>query len=800
VAAKKRDVTKAKAGTKRRTATRAKTRTAAEPPADDTAVEAVPARGGSLVIVESPTKAKTIGKYLGRGYTVKATVGHVRDLPPRKLGVDVENGFAPEYVTIKEKAKTLAEIKRAARASDRVLIATDPDREGEAIAWHVATQLGNGHKVRRVLFHEVTKDAVARALASPLDIDQSKVDAQQARRILDRLVGYKASPLLWKSVKSGLSAGRVQTVALRLICEREEEIRRFVPQEYWTIEADLEKDGQTFGARLHKLDGHKPEIRDAETAGAIADEARRRPFTVSGVRIGNRRKGAPAPFTTSTLQQEAAKQYGFSAKRTMRAAQRLYEGIEIGPEGPVGLITYMRTDSVRVAETALTQLREFIGANFDARYLPATPNVHKGGRGGRVQDAHEAIRPTDVGRRPEALKSYLETDLYKLYLLIWRRFVASQMAASEYETTTVDFDLGRLLFRSTGSRVQFDGYRVLYHEGHEPEEGKDPEELAPIPPLAVGDVATVRAINPNQHFTEPPPRFSQASLVKALEEKGIGRPSTYATIIGTLQDRWYATTKDRRFSPTPQGEKVWKAMRRCFPEVFEVGFTAQMETELDKVEEGELRWQQVLDDFWGPFQSALAAVDVPSLIREVHDVSDLHTQSCPNCGGPLEVRSGRFGPYIACAKYPECKFSKPIGRDRVPDRPTDEKCKECGGAMVIKTGRYGEFLACTNFPKCKHTRPVPLGVKCPKCGVGDLVEKRAKRRGRSFYGCDRYQADGSGCDFSTWNKPVPVACPECGFVGMEQRETKTAGVTRKCLKCGHEMTLAETEETESDAA
>jgi DNA topoisomerase-1 len=779
-----------------------KRKTPVVPPAEPEAkARPAPARGGSLVIVESPTKAKTIGKYLGRGYTVKATVGHIRDLPPRKLGVDVDHDFAPEYVTIKEKAKTLAEIKKAAKASDRVLIATDPDREGEAIAWHVASQIGNGTKVRRVLFHEITKDAVARALANPLDIDQSKVDAQQARRILDRLVGYKASPLLWKSVKSGLSAGRVQTVALRLICEREEEIRRFVPQEYWTIEAELEKDGQVFEARLHKLEGHKPEIRDGATAEALAAEARTRPFAVTAVRTGNRRKGAPAPFTTSTLQQEAAKAYGFSAKRTMRAAQRLYEGVELGDEGPVGLITYMRTDSVRVADSALTQVRDFIGANFAARYLPASPNVHKSGRGSaRVQDAHEAIRPTDVARRPEDLKAALDIDLFKLYLLIWRRFVASQMMPSEYETTTVDFDLGRLLFRATGSRVLFDGYRVLYHEGHEPEEGKDPEDLAPIPKLAVGDVATVRAITPSQHFTEPPPRYSQASLVKALEEKGIGRPSTYATIIGTLQDRWYATTKDRRFSPTPQGEKVWKAMRRCFPEVFEVGFTAQMETELDKVEEGELRWQQVLGDFWGPFATALAAVDVPTLIREVHDVSDLHTQSCPNCGGPLEVRSGRFGPFIACAKYPECKFSKPIGRDRVPDRPTDQKCRECGGDMVIKTGRYGEFLACKNFPKCTHTRPVPLGVKCPKCGVGELVEKRAKRRGRTFYGCDRYQADGSGCDFTAWNKPVPVPCPECGFVGMEHRETKTAGASRKCLKCGHEITLAESDGTESDAA
>ena len=550
---------------------------------------------GSLVIVESPTKAKTIGKYLGRGYVVKATVGHLRDLPRRKLGVDVENGFTPEYVTIKEKENTLKEIKKAAKAASRVLIATDPDREGEAIAWHVAGQLGTKAPIRRVLFHEITKDAVKEALANPLDIDQKKVDAQQARRILDRLVGYKASPLLWKSIKAGLSAGRVQTVALRLICEREDEIRKFVPQEYWSIEADLDKDGQAFQARLHKLDGHKPEIKDAATAQAIVDDASKLPFVVTEVTRKERRRNPPAPFITSTLQQEAAKQLGFSAKRTMRAAQGLYEGVEIGEEGPQGLITYMRTDSVRVSDTAIEQAREFINANYDKRYLPETPNVHAGKRGaGRVQDAHEAIRPTEVGRRPEAVKQYLESDLFKLYQLIWRRFVASQMTPEVYELTTVDFDLGRYLFRATGSVVLFDGYRVLFHEGHEPEEAKSGDDFGPIPAMAQGDRITLRQIVPSQHFTEPPPRFSQASLVKTLEEQGIGRPSTYAAIISTLQARWYATMKERRFAPTSLGEKVWKVMKICFPDTFQVGFTAQMESELDKVEEGDMVWQQVL--------------------------------------------------------------------------------------------------------------------------------------------------------------------------------------------------------------
>ena len=786
----KKDVKQAKPKSRRRKAA------AVDPVAEPQAAEpqggepegGAKARGKrALVIVESPTKAKTIGKYLGAGYTVKATVGHVRDLPQRKLGVDVDNDFTPEYVPIKEKAKTLAEIKKAAKASSRVLIATDPDREGEAIAWHVAESLGNGGKVQRVLFHEITKDAIKQALANPLDIDQNKVDAQQARRVLDRLVGYKTSPLLWKSIKTGLSAGRVQTVALRLICEREEEIRKFVPQEYWTIEADLEKDGQGFQARLHKLDGHKPEIKDEATAQAIVVDALKLPFKVTTVEKGERRRPAPPPFRTSTLQQEAAKQLGYSAAVTMRLAQQLYEGIEIGAEGPVGLITYMRTDSIRVADSAVEQARDFIAREFDKRYLPATPNVHKSGKGqSRVQDAHEAIRPTDVLRRPDDLKQHLDARQFKLYQLIWRRFVASQMNPAVFETTKVDFDLGRFVFRATGSRVLFDGYHKLYHEAHEPEEGKTLEDLPPIPPLVEGDVVTVKQITPNQHFTEPPPRFSEASLVKELERLGIGRPSTYAAIISTLKNRWYATAKDRRFQPTPQGEIVWRVLKQCFPDVFEVGFTAQMETELDKVEEGDLRWQRVLEDFWGPFSRALAAVDIDRLIHDVHDLSELPKEKCPNCGGPLIVKSGRFGPYIACAKYPECRFSRPLAKNKVPDRPSDEKCQECGAPMVIKTGRYGEFLACTRYPKCKHTRPVPLGVKCPKCGTGDLAERRT-RKGRNFFGCLRYP----DCDYSTWNRPVPVACPSCGFLGMEEKQTKATGATRKCLKCGHEITLEE---------
>jgi DNA topoisomerase-1 len=754
-------------------------------------------KGGALVIVESPTKAKTIGKYLGRGYTVKATVGHLRDLPKRELGVDVDNNFTPKYVTIKEKAKTLAEIKKAAKAADRVLLATDPDREGEAIAWHVASQLNANGKISRVLFHEITKDAVAEALAHPLAIDQKKVDAQQARRVLDRLVGYKASPVLWKSIKTGLSAGRVQTVALRLIIEREEEIRKFVPQEYWTIAADLEKDGQTFQARLQKLGGHKPEIKTEKDARDIVSEVEKLPFVVTDVSTGERRRKAPAPFTTSTMQQEAAKQLGFSAGRTMRAAQKLYEGVELGEQGSVGLITYMRTDSVRVSDAAIKQAREYINAQFDKRYLPDEPNVYKGGRGSKVQDAHEAIRPTEVGHKPEDVKKYLERDLFKLYQLIWRRFLASQMNPAIYEATKVDFELadGKFLFRATGSRVVFDGYHALYQEAYEAEDAKTLGTLDPIPVLNQGDKVTVKQIVPSQHFTEPPPRYSEASLVKELERLGIGRPSTYAAIISTLRTRWYATAKDRRFQPTPQGEIVWKVLKRSFPEVFEVGFTANMETELDKIEDGDLAWQAVLGEFWKPFNMALEAIDVNKIIHEVHDLSGLDTEKCPKCGSPLEVKSGRFGPYIACVRYAtkECDYSRSIKKDKVPDRPSDEICKECGAPMVIKTGRFGEFLACTTYPKCKYTQPVPMGIKCPKCSVGDLAERRTKR-GRTFYGCLRYP----DCDFSTWNKPVVVECPNCHFVGMEEVKSKTTGeTTRKCLKCGHQITV-ESESAEAE--
>ena len=747
---------------------------------------------GALVIVESPTKAKTIGKYLGSGYDVKATVGHLRDLPTRELGVDVDRGFEPKYVTIKGKTKTLAELKKAAKAASTIYLATDPDREGEAIAWHVADQLNSQAPVHRVLFEEITRDAVLAAMREPKQIDERKVDAQQARRILDRLVGYKASPILWRTIKTGLSAGRVQTVALRLIVEREREIRAFKSQEYWTIEALCEGKGQTFEASLVKVDGHKPQLHSEADARAVVDAVRPLPFVVTKVEQRRRNKRPAAPFTTSTIQQEAAKKLGFSSRRTMRAAQDLYEGIDVGEEGPVGLVTYMRTDSVRVADTAVAAARELIGERYGKAYLPAQPNVYSDRKNARVQGAHEAIRPTDVRRRPEEIQPYLQPDQFRLYQLIWQRFVASQMNPAVFDMTVVEFDLGRYLFRATGSVMVFDGYHVLYTEGREKEEGRQVEDLPPIPPLVQGDPVAVKEITPSQHFTEPPPRYSEASLVKDLERLGIGRPSTYSAIISTLSAREYVRVEQRRFFPTELGELVEKIMVAKFPEIFNVEFTSGMESELDRIEEGELGWQQVLAEFYQPFTKALEAVDMNALVADAHglDPEQLAKERCPKCGSPIMLKTGRFGPYLACIRYKDtCDYVKSLKKQRAPDRPTDEKCHLCGSPMVIKTGRFGEFLACTTYPACKGTRAIPIGVKCPKCLEGDLAERRTKR-GKSFWGCVRYPA----CDFSTWNRPVVETCPECGWIGMEKKVSKAEGETRTCLRCKHKIVLAEPEE------
>ncbi|HEU5175716.1 MAG TPA: type I DNA topoisomerase, partial [Gemmatimonadaceae bacterium] len=665
----KRAATKAKA-----TAKAAARRRVAEPVVEE---ETGPPGSSALVIVESPAKAKTIGKYLGRGYRVRATVGHIMDLPEKKLGIDVEHGFEPDLVPIPGKEKTITELKTLAKDSREIFIATDPDREGEAIAYHVAEQLRPKRTVkgaattpiRRVLFHEITKDAVRRAIDNAGQIDSKKVEAQQARRVLDRLVGYKASPLLWKTVKKGLSAGRVQTVALRLIVEREREIRAFKPVEYWSVVASLEKAKQRFTAKLHQVDGKKVEIPNQAMADGILRDLKARgssktgwaPFPVGDVKRRERRKNPAAPFTTSTLQQEAAKKLGFGSKRTMRIAQDLYEGIELGAEGAVGLITYMRTDSTRVAESAAGAARDYLRVLFGAEYLAAGMQLYGDSKKANTQDAHEGIRPTDPTKRPEDVKKYLSADQFKLYQLVWQRFMASQMAPAVFDTTTVDFDLEcgpkdarrNFLFRSTGSIVKFQGFLVLYREAREEGDHKALEDEQALPELAKGEEVPVHDVTPNQHFTEPPPRFSEASLVKELERLGIGRPSTYASIISTLADRRYVNLEQRRFFPTELGETVEKVMVKQFPDVFNVGFTSDMEGELDKIEEGELPWRRVLQDFWNPFEKSLGNVKLDALIREAHDLSSLATEKCPECGGRLEPRGGFFGPYVACENNPK---------------------------------------------------------------------------------------------------------------------------------------------------
>ena len=775
-----------------------------------------PAGTTSLVIVESPAKAKTIGKYLGRGYRVRATVGHIRDLPEKKLGIDVEHGFEPEYVTIEGKEGVLAELQKQARDAREVFIATDPDREGEAIGWHVAGQLRRrgGAPIRRVLFHEITKDAVQGAIARATDIDEKKVEAQQARRVLDRLVGYKASPLLWKTVKKGLSAGRVQTVALRLVVEREREIRAFTAVEYWTVEAALAKGEQQFTARLQQIDGRKPEIANADQAGAIKTDVETLAarwtegqaahngdravgvFPITDVKRRERRKNPAAPFTTSTLQQEAAKKLGFGSKRTMRLAQDLYEGVELGAEGAVGLITYMRTDSTRVAESAAAQARDYLRVLFGEEFLAKGPQLYGDGKAKNTQDAHEGVRPTDPTKRPDQVQRYLSPDQFKLYQLIWQRFMASQMAAAVFDTTTIDFDLGAApsgrsyLFRSTGSVVKFQGFLALYREAREEGDAKALEDEQELPGMEAGERIPVREVVPSQHFTQPPPRFSEASLVKELERLGIGRPSTYASIISTLVDRRYSELQQRRFFPTELGETVAKVMVKQFPDIFDVGFTSAMEGELDKVEEGTVGWQAVLGDFYKPFAARLDNVDVEGLIAQAHDLSALATERCPDCGGKLLAKGGFFGPYLACENHPKaCKYTRPLKGERAKAEPTDYVCTDCGAPMLKRTGRTGDFLGCSRFPKCRGTRSMPTGVHCPKDN-GEIAERRSKKRGKAFYGCENYPA----CDFVCWDKPVKESCPECGFVGAEAKSNKTRGDYRKCLKCQNEWAAPEAAE------
>jgi DNA topoisomerase-1 len=832
--------------------------------------------GRSLVIVESPAKAKTINKYLGRNYVVKASLGHVKDLPKKEIGIalpDDGNGknpaahFEPKYEVIPGKIKVIGELKRIAADAEAVYLATDPDREGEAISAHLAEVLAprkaDRRKIFRVMFNEITAKAIKAAFEKPGQIDSRLVDAQQARRVLDRIVGYKISPLLWDRVRRGLSAGRVQTVALRLIVEREREIRAFQPKEYWTIHALLEAgEPPVFEAKLWRYQGKEIEVPDAETANRIVEECRRAPWVVSGVTQKEKRRYPAPPFTTSKLQQAAYNKLRFTTKRTMGLAQVLYQGVELGEEGSVALITYMRTDSVRVSADALEQVRGQIGSAYGKEYLPEKPNFYKSKKD--AQEAHEAIRPTDVTRTPEDVRKYLDDDLYKLYRLIWQRFVASQMVPAVFDQTTIDAAAGAYTFRATGSVLKFNGFLAAYEIDREELEKDDPGEeegralprvtegerlrLADSPPVAVEGQAPVPPLRGEQHFTEPPPRYTEATLVKDLEEKGIGRPSTYSTIISTIVEREYVTREQGRFAPTLLGERVSDLLVKGFPDVFDVGFTARMEEELDEIEEGKLEWRRAVSDFYGPFVKDLEKADGEMASYKIgirtetvcpkcgqghllerisrhgffygcerypecdytQDIapeagseeveSETGPEYCDNCGKEMAIKRGKWGPFLACTGYPECKTTRRLvagtKKARQPDVPLDEKCPECGSPLVQKHGRYGEFIGCSAYPKCKYLRAKTLGIKCPKCGQGEFVERMARKgRARRFYGCSRYPE----CDYTQPHRPLDEKCPQCGAPFIVEKRSKR-GAVRACIQdgCGWEEAAEAQERVASD--
>jgi DNA topoisomerase I len=746
-----------------------------------------------LVIVESPAKAKTIEKILGKGYTVKASVGHVRDLPPKRLGVDLRDGFTPEYIVIRGKAKVLDELRASAKRAGKIYLAPDPDREGEAIAWHIAQEL-DGKKqdsIYRVLFNEITPRAITAAMRNPGRIDEDKVNAQQARRILDRLVGYQISPLLWRKVRRGLSAGRVQSVALRLICEREKEIDAFVPQEYWTVTVVLEgEQPPSFEAQLVTIGGKKAQIQTAEVAQAIAAQLRTAEFVVGDVKTRERRRQPPAPFITSRLQQEGANRLRFSARKTMTLAQSLYEGLAIGPDGVVGLITYMRTDSTRVSAEAQSETLAFINATYGQPYAPEKPNVYRSKKG--AQDAHEAIRPTSTPRTPDQVHPYLDRDHQALYQLIWARFVASQMRPAIFDITTANISAGELGLRASGSVLKFDGFLKVYTEDRSTTGARDEEEAdqnRALPPLLAGMVLRVLEVKPEQHFTQPPPRYTEASLVAELEKRGIGRPSTYATILSIIQDRDYVETKERKFYPTELGRVVSDLLVEHFPDVMDVEFTAGMEDLLDQVEEGKKPWAGVLREFYEPFAKHLQAASqrMPNVKNMVEPTSEV----CEKCGKSMVIRLGRYGKFLACSGYPDCKATRPLKAVEMEANNigalTSEVCEQCGSPMVVRKGRYGEFLACSAYPTCKVAKPMRLGVACPTAGcTGDLVQRRTKR-GRLFYGCNRYP----DCQYTLWSKPVPMPCPECQAPFLVEQGSARKGKFLRCLRegCGYESSV-----------
>jgi len=768
----------------------------------------------NLVIVESPAKAKTIKRYLGSAYEVTPSVGHVVDLPKSKLGVDIKKNFEPEYSVIPGKTKVIEGIKKAAKGKENIYLATDPDREGEAIAWHLSKRLGkiNGTKVHRILLHEITANAVKEAIEHPAELDNHLYDAQQARRVLDRLVGYQISPLLWDKVKRGLSAGRVQSVALRIIVEREREREAFRAEEYWTLDARLQAaNPPPFRARLfswkdQRIDNKAYKLPEAE-AREIVGAVEKAPFIVRSIERKEVRRSPAPPFITSRLQQEASRKLYFQPSRTMRIAQRLYEGIELGDQGAVGLITYMRTDSVRVSDQALGAVRSYIEGKYGTNYLPEKGILYRSSKS--AQDAHEAIRPTALERDPESLSSYLQKDELALYKLIYDRFVSSQMNPAVYHRTTVDIEAADAVFRATGQVMKFDGFMRVYIEGQD--ETPADEDAENLPQMTEGEQLTLLGLDPEQHFTQPPPRFTQATLIKELEDKGIGRPSTYAAIMTSILNREYVEQDEsKRLRPTTLGRTVSDLLVHAFPDIIEVGFTAQMEEDLDKVEEGQENWVKTLKRFYGPFEKRLgeAKKKMPVIKRK-----GLPTGlKCDADGGELVIKWGRNGEFLACSNYPKCTNTKEFTRDdqggihiKEPTTlpPTDQICDKCGKPMVLKRSRFGEFLGCSGYPDCDgikrlNAEPVKTGVPCPQCKEGEMLERRS-RRGKLFYGCGRYPK----CKFASWDKLVAEKCPQCGAPYLLEKTTKREGTTWRCAKteeCGYKAPAPEKKTDDQPAA
>jgi len=834
----------------------------------------------NLVIVESPAKAKTINKYLGSDYLVLASIGHIKDLPSKELGVDIENNFEPTYEVIPDKKKrnnkkVVSDLKRAAKEADTIYLAADPDRAGEAICQHLAEEIvpkKPKKEVFRVMFNEITKNAIKDAFKEPKQINKDLVDAQQARRILDRLVGYKVSPILWKTIGGKLSAGRVQTVAVRMVVDREREIEAFVKTEYWTIFANLTaKLPPNFDARLYKVEDltvktagfdqdlkkSETHIKDEATAQSIVEEAGKESFVVDSVATKERKRNPTPPFITSKLQQEAARKLGFSVKRTMTTAQRLYEGMEVGSEGAVGLITYMRSDSVRVSDTAIAELRDFIGGSYGGKYLPEKPTIYRGKKD--AQDAHEAIRPTDVNRTPDSLRNNLSADELKLYTLIWKRFVASQMTAAIFDQTTIDIKAGRFMFRATGSVQKFDGFLKVYQEGRDekPESDEDSDEEKNLPQVEKGEVLKPNKVTPEQHFTEPPPRYTEATLVKVLEEKGIGRPSTYAAIMTTIQDREYVEKLEGKFHPTGMGTTVNDLLVKNFADLFNPTYTARMEANLDEIEDGKLDWRDAMHTFYGKFSVDLA--EATEAIKNVKKQAIPTDEICENCGLGMVIKFGRFGQFLACSNYPECKTTREVASKRTavegqaleggevetvepcelcgkemalkkgrfgafygctgypecknirkidkksgqtiavaPPVQLDEICPKDGANLVIRTGRFGEFTSCSNYPKCDYIKRETLGIACTKCKDGEIAVKKSKR-GKAFYGCTNYPK----CDAVFWDKPIIESCPQCSAPFVFEKTTKKDGTFRYCQTegCDYKLTVSDlTESSDAEAA